>query len=353
MEEYFIKFLEKISLTSNQIDDAKTKYNWVCKVLHNYFYETKYDWSTKYLFWSYKKKTNIRPIIKDQDVDVLFKLPNNLYEKYDNYKWNWQSQLLQEIRSVLAEKYTTTDNIKWWGKVILIEFTDWKHNIELLPAFENSDKIYDIPNSYDWWSWEKFNPRLEIDNFYRSNNINKWLTKKLSKILKKWLKSTPTLNLKSYKLEQYIIVFLNNYKFNDYPTTIRDFFKFLLGKIDADNISNIETALNRSNKSLKYINDWKIEQSLDEYIKIFGTFFPRSIELRKNNSKSYKAPDESFINDLFRINLVDQYDFNLSCDVEVDWFRKYWLWDFINNFIKLPKKKKLIFRIIDINIPQP
>lgn len=76
----------------------------------------------KYLFGSYKTKTNVRPLTEDQDVDVLFKIPQSTYDKFDKYESNGQAALLQEVRNILKEKYTTTDTIKAWGKVVLVQF---------------------------------------------------------------------------------------------------------------------------------------------------------------------------------------------------------------------------------------
>ena len=69
MEEQFNKFYNNIKLTKKQREDAKTKYSGVCKKLHEYYYPNiSYSGSTKLLFGSYGKHTNIRP---PRDVDVL------------------------------------------------------------------------------------------------------------------------------------------------------------------------------------------------------------------------------------------------------------------------------------------
>lgn len=114
MNDYFQKLLDKLELTPVQKDDAKTKYGGVCKAVHDYFYDCEYDGSTKFLFGSYRKKTNIRPLVPEQDVDVLVKLPYEVYERYDAHAGNGQSELLRKIRDILSEKYVTTDNIKSW-----------------------------------------------------------------------------------------------------------------------------------------------------------------------------------------------------------------------------------------------
>ena len=62
IQKQFDAFCEKIRLTEKQEEDAKKKYDGVCETIHNYYYEeNKYDGATKFLFGSYKKKTNITP----------------------------------------------------------------------------------------------------------------------------------------------------------------------------------------------------------------------------------------------------------------------------------------------------
>jgi len=131
MELNFKKFIEELTITAPQKDDAKTKYTGVCKKLFTKYYEGEYNESKKYLFGSYKTCTSIRPIQPDQDVDVLFRIPKATYEKFKAYTSNGPASLLQEIRDCLNEKYTTTDVIKAWGKVVLVQFAVGAHNVEV------------------------------------------------------------------------------------------------------------------------------------------------------------------------------------------------------------------------------
>ena len=68
----FTKFIENITLTDNQWKDAKTKYEGVCACLDKHFYDSAYNENHKFLFGSYKLRTPVRPIVPEQDVDVLF-----------------------------------------------------------------------------------------------------------------------------------------------------------------------------------------------------------------------------------------------------------------------------------------
>ncbi|HJF91250.1 MAG TPA: nucleotidyltransferase, partial [Mediterranea massiliensis] len=118
MNDLFNEFISNITLTPSQQEDALRKYTGVCeKLYHAYYGEGTYDSSKQYLFGSYKTKTNIRPLTESQDVDVLFKIPQSTFNIYDAYTSNGQAALLQEVKNILKEKYTTTDKIKAWGKV--------------------------------------------------------------------------------------------------------------------------------------------------------------------------------------------------------------------------------------------
>jgi len=123
MDAYFVEMLNRLKLTVKQKEDAVTKYTNVSKLLHNEFYETDYNGSTKLLIGSYGKHTNIRP---PEDVDLLFKIPESIYVQYEDSP----GALLQRIRNVLNKTYTTTEEIHAWGKVVLIQFSDGTHNVE-------------------------------------------------------------------------------------------------------------------------------------------------------------------------------------------------------------------------------
>jgi len=172
MEEFFRKFCDNIRLTDKQEEDAKTKYDWVCETLHNNYYtDTTYNWTSKFLFGSYRKKTNIRPISEDQDVDAIFKMPEDKFDKYNNHEWNGQSALLQKIRYILQDTYSTTEEIRGRGKVVLVKFSEGTHNVEILPAWEEEDGTFTIPNTENWWSWEIFDPKSENKTFAAAHII--------------------------------------------------------------------------------------------------------------------------------------------------------------------------------------
>lgn len=291
MEKEFQDFIDSITLTFAQSTDAKTKYTGVCEKLYSHFYTGDYDDGKKFLFGSYKTKTNIRPLTSDQDVDVLFKIPQEVYDKYNQYESNGQAALLQEVRNTLKEKYTTTDKIKAWGKVVLVVFAENHHNVELLPALEQEDKTFLIPNSENGGSWEIFDPRAEVDKFNDSNNNTSGLTRDLAKMLKAWAHANTSMNYKSCKRLDDIIAFLAEYYPNgkgneSYSKVVFDFYDYMQNNCNDDISSYINTAHTRAQKALQYEDEGKYIEASDEWRKVFGTEFPRANANKENRSQS-------------------------------------------------------------------
>lgn len=287
--EAFNAFLSNITLTSAQSDDAKTKYTGVCTKLYSHYYEGEYNEGKKFLFGSYKTKTNIRPLDETQDVDVLFKIPQKTFDKYDAYTSNGQSALLQEVKDILKEKYTTTDTIKAWGKVVLVKFTKNHHNVELLPALELEDGTFKIPNSENGGSWEIFDPRDEIKKFDESNQCTDGLTRDMAKMLKAWAHNTTSMSYKSCKRMDDIIGFLKeNYTKgadgDDYDKIVFEFFDYMISRCDDSIKSYIQTALDRATKALEYKDSDKPKEASEEWRKIFGSEFPAIKENPKKDS---------------------------------------------------------------------
>lgn len=297
MEKEFRQFSENILLTENQEKDAKTKYTGVCEKLHSSYYSSDYDGKTKFLFGSYKTKTNVRPLTENQDVDVLFKIPEETYKKFKDYESNGPAALLQEVRGYLKEKYTTTDKISAWGKVVLVVFAENAHNVEVLPAYEEKDGTFTIPNSEDGGSWEAFDPKKDVDAFHVSNKATGGLTADLARMIKTWVRNTTTCNYKSYKLLNDVMRFLKSHwttgaENSQYATVTKEFFQFLKDGYYTDTglKSHAQTAFNRAVKANDFEKEGKPKEASEEWRKIFGDEFPLvSSNPAKENSSSTRS----------------------------------------------------------------
>lgn len=307
MQKQFTQFADNIRLTSLQIEDAKTKYVGVCKKLHSSYYSSDYDGKTKLLLGSYKTKTNVRPISEKQDVDVIFKIPKETLDKFMAYESNGPSALLQEVKAYLNEKYTTTDKIKTWGKIVQVKFSDNTHNVEVVPGYEEEDGTFTIPNSENGGSWDIIDPRQQLDDFKVSNNNTNGLTAELTRMIKTWVNNTETCEYKSFKLLGDVMKFLESKfttgaNYDEYSTVVKEFFAFLENNCDSSIENYVKTALDRANKALDFENEDKPKEASQEWRKIFGkdgnSEFPLVSEnpVKENSTRTFSTPSSPYGN---------------------------------------------------------
>ena len=79
VSERFTTFLSNIRLTDAQNTDGATKRESACSTLNWKYYSSSSGTSNSFCLGSWGKLTRIRP---PRDVDVLFKLPNAVYERF-------------------------------------------------------------------------------------------------------------------------------------------------------------------------------------------------------------------------------------------------------------------------------
>lgn len=283
----FDKFLYEIELTDKQIEDARTKYDGVCGKLHSIYYTTTYSGSTKLLVGSYGKRTAISPTT---DIDVIFVLPKSEYYRYNAYSGNRQSQLLQEVKKILLDKYPKTD-IRGSGPVVQVNFESYK--IEVVPGFLLKNGNYYIPDTHEGGKWKETAPKTEMENITNSNKLTNGNTVKLIKMIKAW-KYNCDVPIKSLIIELTVIVFLKTYQYynlgsNNYGSMVRDYFKYLLTKVSSTFIipgtfeaiscgkdweSKANAALSRAEQACEYDKMFCACLASKEWKQIFGSRFP-------------------------------------------------------------------------------
>lgn len=346
MNEHFEEMLRRLKLTKNQKKDASIKSTGVAEYLHDQFYDTKYTGSTKLLIGSYGKKTNIRP---PTDVDLLFKIPAETFDQYYNYSGNGPSALLQDIRTRLSKKYTTTEKISAWGKVVLIKFSDGKHNVELLPAFDVGD-VFMIPNSEDGGSWESFDARADLDAVSDANTNTGGKARKLIKIIKRWRIETKSLSIKSFEVEQACLSFLETYDVSGktWATIIHSFFGWFATASDKD-VSQIQTALSRSAKAIEYEENEKFADACNEWRKVFGNRVFPAYDKNLMKVRQLMAIDthenEEFIEDLYPVRIDPANQLSISATISGKGFITRPLQEFINKYLKIPKHLSITFTV--------
>lgn len=320
----FDKFLSNIKLTDAQIEDAITKHHGVRRALHEAYYTSTYKstdmlreilvanveftaykartissfsneevvldegyvYSSSLLVGSYGKRVAIAP---PSDIDILFQMPWEYFQRYDSYAGNGQSQLLQDVKKVLQRAYPTT-SMRADGQVVIVPFSSYK--VEVLPVFKLTDERYWFPDTNSGGSWRYTHPRAEMRNIRDSNKRANGNTVKLIKMIKAW-KHYCSVPVASLVIELRAVNFLENWSYFDkgsmwYDWMIRDFFSELLKYVNStckipgiDEVkhygnaweSKAKTAAANSSRACELESTGNYMAATTEWKKLFGSRF--------------------------------------------------------------------------------
>jgi len=175
---------------------------------------------------SYGRNTAINGV---SDIDMVFELPANVFEKYNAYISNGQSALLQAVRSSLLKTYPNS-RVGGDGQVVAIDFADGI-TFEIVPVFTNDDGSYIFPDSNDGGKWRTTNPRAEIQAIReRNSNCNENLYR-LCRMMRSW-KSQWDVPIGGLLIDTFAHQFIGNWSNRDksfyyYDFMCRDFFKWV------------------------------------------------------------------------------------------------------------------------------
>lgn len=160
---------------------------------------------------------------------MVFILPISQFKRYNDYTGNGQSQMLQDVRAVIGQRFPATA-ISGNGRVVDVKFTSG-HSVQVVPAFESSKKFL-LADSHHGGSWQLSDYREEAAYIDRSDKSAAGNTRKLIKMLKVWQQEC-NVPIRSLALELRVIDFLKKWPhatkssvYHDWM--IRDFFEELL-----------------------------------------------------------------------------------------------------------------------------
>lgn len=112
----FERFLGNLALTSDQIADGETKQRGAVACLNQEYWNIGHETLHSIPSGSYAKGTRVRP---PRDIDFLFQLPFEVYQRFQQRIGNRQSHLLQEVKDVLAASNPAT-RIRGDGQVVVV-----------------------------------------------------------------------------------------------------------------------------------------------------------------------------------------------------------------------------------------
>lgn len=161
---------ERIPLETRSL--ISKRYRRITRAVNKEFWNSTSETAHSLYVGSYGRST----AIESSDLDVLLELPQEEYKRFDAYKGNGQSRLLQAVKTAVCETYPNT-MIKADGQVIVVQFSDGM-KFELLPAFLrqglfSSEYIY--PDTNMGGHWKPTDPKKEQLAMSQKNDVSNGL----------------------------------------------------------------------------------------------------------------------------------------------------------------------------------
>ena len=226
----FTTFINNLSLTEIQNKNGREATESIISCLNRHYWGTSSPSQNRLLVGSWGKFTRVRP---PRDVDVVFSLPWSVHTRFSTRTGNIQSQILQEVRSVLLDTFPNT-NVRGSGPVVMVPH--YKFMVEVIPSFylDGSTKTYMLCKTANNGSWLYSDYQAELDSVKTSNHLSDGNTRHLVKMLKQWQRHC-NVPMKSFWLELLAITFKRDWPNRGkgaafYDWMIRDFFRFLVTK---------------------------------------------------------------------------------------------------------------------------
>jgi hypothetical protein len=225
VSKYFEVFCANLRMDTEVVENIQYRYRQITKRINLDYYSNSSETLHSLYVGSYGRDTEIWT----SDIDMIVQLPYETYRKFNNYLGNGQSALLQEVKNCLQKTYSTSD-IKGDGQVVCVNFSDGI-NFEILPAFINDDGSYTYPDTNAGGSWEKTDPKKEIEAINQCNNATNKNLKRLCRMARSW-KGNNNVDMSGILIDTLVYKFIENWEYNDksylyYDFMSRDFFDYL------------------------------------------------------------------------------------------------------------------------------
>jgi hypothetical protein len=284
----FTSFLSNLKLTDDQKAKGGERREAVVRAMNSQYWGVSNGTANSLYVGSWAKQTRIRP---PRDVDVLFNLPNAVYERFQGRTGNRQSQLLQEVKLILLKSFPNTA-IRGDGPVVVVPFS--AYNVELVPAFPLTGGGHWVCMTDNGGHYKKADYAAEVNAISASNANSANNTRDLVRMMKRW-QAECSVPLKSFHIELLVIDFINQWGYRGkgavyYDWMVRDFLHYIIGRAEGYVFapgtmevmalgsswkSRAETAYARALKACGYeaASDWG--NAGDEWQKIFGIDIPK------------------------------------------------------------------------------
>lgn len=312
---------------------------------------------------SYGRWTAIKGV---SDLDMLYIMPSSKWPEYKNGK---QSKLLTDTKDAIKERYPRTEV---FVDRLVVRVLYKNFHIEVQPVFELEDQSFYYPDTYNGGKWKITKPREEISALADANKKKNRNLRRLCKMARAW-KNKHGVGMGGLLIDTLAYNFLNSTttyddkSFSYYDLMSRDFFEYLSGLPDQEYFAAVGSG-QRVNVKKKFQKKAKKAHELcvgaieaegtngvnDKWKKIYGRPFPaKPSTTYESFAKFHQAWDdtEQFIEDKYPIDI--RYNLQIDCDVSQAGFLTHKLRTMLSRHIPLLANKKLLFTIIENDVPEP
>lgn len=318
----FAQFRANLSVIN--ADDISIKYSNITARLNLDFWRIESDTRHSLQVGSYARKTAINGV---SDLDMVFELPPEDYERYKRLEGNGPSTMLQEVRSSLLKRYPRSD-VRADGQIVAVDFQGYR--VEVLPAFldENGDYIYGDTN--DEGTWKLTKPRPEIKAVHDLNNSTNRNLKDTCKMLRAW-KNKAGVGIGGLLIDTLTYNFFNqtdnydNATWSNFPEMLVSLFTYLGALDPAQEYWAAPGSGQRVKRKAKFQSKAKkaaarCQEAIDAegedarakiWREVFGKQFPKPETVNKSNRNSFD--EEEFIEDRYPVDV--RYNIELDCEI--------------------------------------
>lgn len=332
----------------------------ITKKINKKYYDSDNDHNHRLFVGSVGRHTVTNKV---SDYDILYILPWDIYHRFDKHSGNGQSDLLQEVKECIKERYPKTQ-IRADGQVVDITFNDGL--IEVVPGFENDDGSFQYPDTNDGGKWRTTNPRPEKKKCTDNNNATSGTFRDCCRMIRVW-KNHNGFVFSGLLIDTLIDKFyvnnndtLEDNSYSNYPFILKEIFEFLSKQNEDQQYwhalgSNQQISNHGNNKFVKKAK--KVLDKLNEidfnnesevlncFSEIFGYQFKQYI----NDSVSHTTED--FATTFF--SAVDiKGSFNIECIVSQKGFRDHQIGYYLSSRLgAVFKNKHLLFKVTNLDLP--
>jgi Second Messenger Oligonucleotide or Dinucleotide Synthetase domain len=279
-----------LQLTPDQVEDGNTKYRGVVAALNRHYWGISSETHHRELVGSWAKGTPVRP---PRDVDLVFQLPIEVYHRFEQRTGNKQSQLLQELRSVLSVTYPQT-SVRGDGQVVVVPFNSY--GIEVAPGFPATGGGYLICDTNDSGRYKWVHPAGELADFNATDTHFGGNVRKISQMFKQWQRFC-NVPIKSFQIEAVVKEALGTVTWGNgdefwFDWLVRDVLAHMISRANGhffmpvtgepillgdDWLGRAQAAHARALKACTHEYNNQEQLAGEEWQKIFGTMIPQAV----------------------------------------------------------------------------